>query len=111
MSENMEAFRSLDGSEGTINKPYINIQFQRGSVRELGVNGCRIEDVIEVMQNRLLDHQGRGLACEENAEALYHLEMAREALVLRRRRREEQGVFDTTKRHISAATQAVVAGD
>jgi len=105
----MEAFRSIDGSDGIISKPYIQIQFERGSVGEIGVNGCRIEDVIEVVQNRLLDHQGRGLACDENAEALYHLEMAREALVVRRR--EEQGVLDSTKRHVSVAPHAVVAGD
>lgn len=111
MSENMEAFRSLDGSDGLITKPFIHISFQRGAVSDIGVNGCRIEDVIEVLQNRLLDHQGRNLSCDENADALYHLEMAREALVLRRRRREEQGVFDTRQRHVSMAPQAVVAGD
>jgi hypothetical protein len=110
MSENMEAFRSLDGSDGIITKPFVRIEFQRGSVSELGVNGCRIEDVIEILQNRLLDHQGRSLACEENAEALYHLEMAREALVKRRRRREEQGVFDTRQKHVSAPAAAVVGG-
>lgn len=110
MSENMEAFRSLDGSDGIISKPFVRIEFQRGSVAEIGVNGCRIEDVIEILQNRLLDHQGRSLACEENAEALYHLEMAREALVTRRRRREEQGVFDTRQNHVSAPAVAVVAG-
>jgi hypothetical protein len=103
MSENMEAFRSLDGSDGIVEKPYIKLLFQRGSVSEIGINGCRIEDVIEVLQNRLLDHQGRALACEENAEALLHLELAREALVLRRRRREDQGVFDTPQKHVNPA--------
>jgi hypothetical protein len=41
------------------------------------------------------------LACEENATALYHLEMAREALMLRRRRREQQGVLNTPEHHES----------
>ena len=99
MSENMERFRSLDGSDGLITRPFIHIEFQRGAVPEVGVNGCRLEDVIEVVQNRLLDHQGRDLACQENADALYHLELAREALVRRHRRRETQGVLNTAEKH------------
>ena len=110
MSENMEAFRSLDGSDGFVKKPHIHIEWQRGSVAENGINGCRIEDVIEVLQNRLLDHQGRTLACEENAEALLHLELAREALVKRRRRREDQGVLDTDEKHVSASPVMAVIG-
>lgn len=101
MSVNMEKWRSLDGSEGVIEKPFIHIVFQRGPVPEVGVNGCRIEDVIEVLQERILDHQGRDLACEENAEALLHLDMAREALLLRRRRREQQDVLNTAEKHKS----------
>ena len=101
MGENMEKWRSLDGSEGFVCKPYIHIVFQHGPVPEVGINGCRIEDVIEVIQERLLDHQGRGLACEENATALFHLEAAREALLSRRSRRESQGVLNTPEPHES----------
>lgn len=101
MSEDMEKWRSMDGSDGIVERPYIRIEFQRGPVPEVGVNGCRMEDVIEVLQERLLDHQGRDLACEENATALYHLDMARDALLLRRRRREHQGVLNTKTRHAS----------
>lgn len=101
MSENMEAWRSMDGSDGFVCKPFIHIIFQRGPVHDHGINGCRIEDVIEVLQNRLLDHQGRELACEENAQALYHLDLAREALLLRHRRREDQGVLNQPERHVS----------
>ncbi len=101
MSTNMEAFRSLDGSDGLVDRPFIHITFQHGAVPEVGVNGCRLEDVIEVVQNRLLDHQGRSLACEENAEALFHLEAARDALLARQRRRQHQGVFNTAEPHES----------
>jgi hypothetical protein len=100
MSENMEKWRCLDGSDGLIRKPFIEITFQRGPVPDVGINGCRIEDVIEVVQEQLLDHQGRHLACEENATALLHLESAREALLLRRRRREHQGVINTAQPHV-----------
>jgi len=102
MSENMERFRSIDGSDGIVEKPFIHIVFQHGPVTIDGVNGCRIEDVIEALQQRLLDHQGRSLSCEENATALFHLESAREALLIRRRRRVEQGVVDTDKPHVSS---------
>ncbi|MBS1707704.1 MAG: hypothetical protein JSS65_03160 [Armatimonadetes bacterium] len=80
---------------------FVKIVFQHGPA-DNGVNGCRIEDVIELLQKRLLDHQGRGLACEENATALFHLDEAREALILRLRRREQQGVLNTGATHKSS---------
>ncbi len=97
----MERWRGLDGSDGFVCKPFIHIVFQRGPVPENGVNGCRIEDVIEILQERLLDHQGRSLACEENARALFHLDAAREALLDRQNRRIAQGVLNTKERHAS----------
>lgn len=101
MSENMEKFRHLDGSEAVIDKPFISITFQHGNPDEVGINGCRVEDVIEAIQEKLLDFQGRDLACDENASALYHLDLAREALLMRRRRREQQGVFGGRDKHVS----------
>lgn len=102
MSENMEKFRHMDGSDAIVETEYIRIQFQHGgNPEDVGANGCRIEDVIEVLQEKLLDFQGRELACEENATALYHLDLAREALMLRRRRREKQGVVGSRSRHNS----------
>lgn len=132
MGENMEKFRHLDGSDAVIDEPFIKITFQHGHPQEVGVNGCRIEDVIDVLiqliqnddkypavdepfikirfrrgrpgedesegalfedvidvlVNKLLTFQGRDLACEENATALYHLDCARESLLLQRRRLE-----------------------
>jgi hypothetical protein len=102
MGENMEKFRHLDGSEALVETPYIRIKFQHGHPVDVGSNGCRIEDVIDVIVTKILDFQGRDLACEENAAALYHLDLAREALLLRRRRREVQGVIGKRERHSSA---------
>jgi hypothetical protein len=101
MGENMEKFRHLDGSEAVIETEHIKITFQHGHPQEVGVNGARIEDVIDVLVEKLLNFQGRDLACEENATALYHLDLAREALMLRRRRREQQGLLGLTDRHTS----------
>lgn len=104
MSENMDKFRSLDGSSALIDQPFIKIVFQHGHPNEVGINGCRIDDVLEIVVARLLDFQGRDLACAENAEALEHLHLAREALLKRRRIREQQGVINTQKAHESGTT-------
>lgn len=100
MSENMEKFRHLDGNMAIVEKEHIRIVFQHGNPSEVGINGCRIEDVIDVLVEKLLDFQGRDLACEENATALYHLDLAREALLLRRRRRERQGLIGARSKHV-----------
>jgi hypothetical protein len=103
MSENMEAYRSMDGSDARIKTEFVEIIFQHGPPQTVGVNGCRIEDVIDLLIKKLLAFQGRDMACEENAEALEHLQLAHEALVKRRRRREEQGVYGTRQPHQAEA--------
>lgn len=108
MSENMEKFRSMDGSEALVVRPFIQVVFQHGHPNEVGVNGCRVEDVIDVAVDRLLDFQGRNLACEENAEALEYLYQAREALLKRTRRREQQGVINTQQAHKAVDVGAAV---
>lgn len=108
MSENMEKFRSMDGSEALVVRPFIQVVFQHGHPNEVGINGCRIEDVIDVAVDRLLDFQGRNLACDENAEALEHLYHAREAMAKRKRRREQQGVLNTQRTHTSVDIGAAV---
>lgn len=104
----MEKFRSMDGSEALVVRPFIQVVFQHGHPNEVGINGCRVEDVIDVAVDRLLDFQGRNLGCEENAEALEHLYLAREALLRRRRRREQQGVVNTQQPHKSLDIGAAV---
>ncbi|MBX3118230.1 MAG: hypothetical protein KF784_04135 [Fimbriimonadaceae bacterium] len=105
MSENMEQWRHIDGGGALIEKEYIRIKLQHGNPAEVGVNGCAIEDVIEVLIQKILDFQGRKLSCEENKVALFHLSEAQEALVLRRRLRAEQGVIGTNKQHSSMPSE------
>jgi hypothetical protein len=108
MSENMEKWRHIDGSDAVVENPFMRIVFQHGNPKEVGINGCRLEDVIEVVIQKLLDFQGRDLACEENHVALEHLVDAQEVLLARRRRREEQGVIATEKAHRSIDRAATV---
>src|SRR5256714_14277666 len=103
MSENMDKFRSMDGSEALVVRPFIQVVFQHGHPNEVGINGCRVEDVIDVAVDRLLDFQGRNLSCEENAQALEYLNMAREALAKRKQRRVQQGGLNTQRPHTSIA--------
>ncbi|MCW5937309.1 MAG: hypothetical protein KIT11_08390 [Fimbriimonadaceae bacterium] len=101
MAVDMDKWRGMDGSDGFVCQPFIHIVFQRGSVVEHGINGCRLEDVIDVLIERLLDHQGRDMACKENEVALHHLQVAKEALLVRRRVREQQHVINTRQKHAS----------
>lgn len=71
---------------------YINIKFQEGPIRENGVNGCQIEDVINVLVERLQGFQSGDYRCRENALAITKLEEARLWLNERTRKRLEQGV-------------------
>ena len=58
-----------------LNRPYLNIVFQRGSVDESGVNGCRIEDVIDALVDKLREYQSGSLTCAENEETMDFLEL------------------------------------
>jgi len=90
---------SIRGGGQVFERPYIRVVFQSGLPRETGVNGCRVEDVIEVAMDRLEQYQNGPLACSENEEAIRNLRQAIQALDLRIRRRREQGVLNTMGQH------------
>lgn len=71
------------------------IDFQKGPIKENGVNGCQNEDLIAVVIDRLQGFQSGEFSCRENAIALTKLE---EALLWLRKRtmdREARGVEGT----------------
>lgn len=105
MSENMERWRHLDGSAAQLDTEFVKIQFQHGNPAEVGVNGVSVEDVIEILVQKLLDFQGRDLACLENAVALWHLDAAQESLLARRKKRADQGVLGTAEAHVTEEVQ------
>lgn len=88
-----------------IEKPFIQVVFQSGLPQNVGVNGCRVEDVLDVAIERLERYQHGPLACIENEEALQALESAKEALRARVRRRQEQGVLNTMSQHVVIRTE------
>ncbi|HSI72302.1 MAG TPA: hypothetical protein VK934_03935 [Fimbriimonas sp.] len=95
------------GGEGgeVIETGYVRVIFQKGFPSEVGVNGCRVEDVLEVAAARLEEYQDGPLACKENEEALRHIRSAMVCLNERIHRRKEQGVLNTMSPHQDERTE------
>ena len=93
------------GAGEVFDGPHIRVVFQRGLPSEAGINGCRIDDVIDVALAKLDQYQDGPLACEENAEAIRYLRLAKQSLRQRIQRRQEQGVLNTMTRHETIRTE------
>lgn len=76
---------------------YIEIKFQDGPIGENGENGCQIEDVIDVLVQRLEGFQSGEFRSRENALAITKLEEARLWLNERTRKRVARGVEGTNQ--------------
>ncbi len=79
----------------------IRIKFQAGPIKKVGINGCQIEDVIDVLVERLEGFQRGPLPCAENKMALNMLLGAQGWLRERTLLRQQQGVEGTVARHES----------
>lgn len=91
----------------TVERPFVTITWQKGLPTDVGVNGCRIEDVLEIVADKLQSYQSGALACDENDDALRALKAAGAAMEARRRRRVEQGVLNTMLAHETERTEDV----
>lgn len=80
-------------------RDFIRIEFQHGLPPEVGINGVRIEDVLDAALRRLERYQNSDLACKENEEAVAGIVAAKDAMVRRRQRRQSEGVFQTYEPH------------
>lgn len=79
--------------------PYFSIQFQNGTVEENGRNGYQVEEIIDILVERLEGFQKGNHPCRENALAITKLEEARMWLNERTRKRKEQGVEGKHESH------------
>lgn len=97
----VEVFGStkFGGPALTTNDPYIRIKFQAGPLHEVGINGCSIEDVVDVLVTRLNGFQKGPFRCRENALAITKLEEAKQWLLYRTSKRHQQGVEGTNAPH------------
>lgn len=88
-----------------VEMPYLKVVFQKGFPRDVGINGVRVQDVIQIALERLELYQRGSLACIENDTAINALRCAIETLDERARRREEQGVLNTFEPHEYVRTE------
>jgi hypothetical protein len=71
------------------------VKFQKGPIKENGVNGCCNEDLIAIVIDRLQSFQESEYKCRENALAITKLEEALQWLRWRTNSREKRGVEGT----------------
>jgi len=74
------------------------IYFQKGPIKEHGVNGCHNEDLIAIVLDRLHHFQTSEYACENNATAINDLEDALKWLRFRTQEREARGIEGTSEK-------------
>jgi len=88
---------AMDGSPSAIRDVagFINIKFQCGTIPEVGVNGTSIENVINLLIDRLTGFQSGPFRCRENALAITKLQEAVMWLEFRTQRRVRQGIEGT----------------
>jgi hypothetical protein len=91
------AQEKMDGSPAEISDAFIKIKFQLGPVKEFGLNGCQIEQVIKILINRLQGFQRGQFKCKTNHETIGHLQLALAFLESRTKDREKRGVEGTNQ--------------
>jgi len=92
MAVPIEKGDTCDDTYASHHRHYIDIKFQLGPRGEVGVNGCCIREVIQVVIDRLEGFQKGQFACRENAEAMAHLRAAQHCLKQRTEARVKRGV-------------------
>ena len=65
-----------EGEEIGLDNPYAKVNFQKGPIKENGVNGCHNEDLIAIVIDRLQCLNQGDFACRENSIAITKLEEA-----------------------------------
>lgn len=86
-------FHVKDAKTGKI---LSEVNFQEGPIKEVGVNGVCNEDLLLMVHARLDSFQHSEYACDENEEAISHIEAAVKALRSRTNRRKAAGIEGTS---------------
>lgn len=68
------------------------IRFQKGAVKDAGLNGISDEALLAIVEDRLVSFQAGPFACGENKWALHHIQEALSHLKDRTRDRVKRGV-------------------
>ncbi len=90
-------------------KGSATFNFQKGPVKEHGVNGLHDADLLCILIDRLMGFQRGDFACMENYHALDHLKLALANLNARTLRRKNKGIEGTSQKdpHFDEAQKAV----
>jgi hypothetical protein len=72
------------------------VAFQRGPIKEVGINGVSHEALLAIVADRLEHFQAGPYQCWENAQALHHIKAALHALHERTSARIARGVEGTS---------------
>ena len=75
----------------------FTISWQRGSLNEAGRNGAFLIEVLESCLSQIEYFQSAKFQCQENADAIYHLEESISYLQSRLNRRKNSGTLGTTQ--------------
>lgn len=74
------------------------IRFQKGPIKEAGVNGVSNEALLAIVKDRLECFQNGLYACDDNGDALHHVELAMNILHRRTKERMARGVEGTSEK-------------
>lgn len=74
----------------------VTIKFQKGPMREVGLNGIHMEHLLEIVAHRLCEFQKTEWKCDENGMALSHIYAAINKLNQRTDRRIAAGTEGTS---------------
>lgn len=88
-----------------------SLQFQKGPIKEVGVNGITNEILLAVVIDRLRAFQAGPFACDENASALAYAEHSLHWHQARTHRRIAQQIEGTSKPDGDAAVADVAVAD
>lgn len=85
------------GAAGEEESPaFAVIDFQKGPVKESGINGIHQEDLLAIVIDRLNSFQAGEYSCRENALAITKIEEAMHWLNHRTKARQDRGVEGTS---------------
>ena len=85
-----------DEDSPVITTNFADIKFQKGPIKENGINGCHNEDLIAIVIDRLQSFQKSEWSCRENSVAITKLEESLMWLRKRTQDRENRGVEGTS---------------
>jgi hypothetical protein len=74
----------------------IAFTIQNGPIKEVGVNGCQVDTLIEAAK-KIIEGLNAKFPCDENRDAAIYLESALGCLALRKKNREARGVEGESK--------------